>query len=143
VGVSLPAAPNGKKRVECRGIQLKPTEGLNGAPSVCVGEGRTAGPSTALRSGRDDNSVVEPTCDPNELASRAEGRGGICGSLNSAEKVGDGGHYELLFLTGELGKDGQGQYFGCGSLTFRKGTGWESQAAEGGLLMERQGVVNL
>ena len=44
---------------------------------------------------------------------------------------------------GELGKDGQRQYFGCGALTLRKGPGGISQAAQGGLLMERQGVVNL
>jgi hypothetical protein len=66
-----------------------------------------------------------------------------CGSLNSAEKIGDGGHDDLLFLKGELGKDGQRQNFGCGALTLRKGPGWVSQPAEGGLLMQRQGVVNL
>src|ERR1700677_2899444 len=43
----------------------------NGAPSVCVGERRTAGPSTTLRSGRDDKFVLgtgilvrKSTCHP-------------------------------------------------------------------------------
>jgi hypothetical protein len=130
-----------RRRVECCGIPFSQRT----APSVCVGERPTAGPLRCAPVGMTSLFwVLEFWC-ANQLVipTGAQRSGGTCCSVNSAEKIGDGGHYDVLFLTGELGKDGQGQYFGCGSLTFRKGTGRESQGAEGGLLMQRQGVVNL
>ena len=47
-------------------------------PVSCSSDGKTAGPSTTLRSGRDDNSVVtaraqvEDRCPTTELSSRPE-----------------------------------------------------------------------
>ena len=65
------------------------------------------------------------------------------GIADSAEEICDRGHHDFLFLKGELGKDGQRQYLGCGALTLRKGPGGVSQASQGRLLMQRQRVVNL
>jgi hypothetical protein len=61
----------------------------------------------------------------------------------STEEICDGRDHDVLFFEGELGKDGQRQDLCGGPFTLRKISRGVSQSAQGGLLVERQGIVNL
>ena len=59
----------------------------------------------------------------------------------AAEEVGDGGDNAVLFFGEQLGEDGEGEDFAGGAFAFWQGEDGK-EVADGGLLVERCGVVD-